>query len=171
MSDFLKFYEEEREVVYNFILGRVRNRQEAEDMLSEVFIRAIRFEKGGGEVTHIRGLIYRIARNLIIDYYRGKKKDRLLVSIHTDREEKGVIEVPDTVPSVDELFDRELVADEIRELLSRLREESREIIEFRYFQQLEIVEIAEILEKSEGAVRVQIHRALRELRDLFPQKE
>lgn len=167
MSDFLKFYEEEREALYNFILGKVRHREEAEDVFSEAFIRAIRFEKQGGDVTHARGLIYKIARNLIIDRGRGQKKDPILISIHEEREENRPIDVPDSLPLADELFDKEIAVAEIKSILSRLREESKEIIELRYFQQLEIGEIAEILEKSEGAVRVQIHRATNELRDLF----
>ena len=167
MSDFLKFYEEEREALYNFILGKVRHREEAEDVLSEAFVRAIRFEKEGGNVTHARGLIYKIARNLIIDRGRGKQKDPILVSIHEESEERRPIDIPDLLPLADELFDREIAADEIRNILSRLREESREIIELRYFQQFELEEVAEILEKSEGAIRVQLHRATNELRDLF----
>ncbi len=167
MSDFLKFYDEEREALYNFILGKVRHREEAEDVLSEAFVRAIRFEKEGGEVTHARGLIYKIARNLIIDRGRGKQKDPILISIHEETEERRPIDIPDRLPLADELFDREIVADEIRNILSRLREESREIIELRYFQQFELVEVAEILEKSEGAIRVQLHRAMNELRNLF----
>ncbi|MBI4281718.1 sigma-70 family RNA polymerase sigma factor [Candidatus Uhrbacteria bacterium] len=167
MSDFLKFYEEEREALYNFILGRVRHREEAEDMISEVFVRAIRFEKEGGNVTHARGLLYRIAKNLIIDRGRGKKKDPILISIHEERDENRPLDIPDELPRADELFDREIVANEIQSILSRLREESREIIELRYFQQLDIEEIAETLEKSEGAIRVQLHRATNELRDLF----
>ncbi|MDO8505389.1 MAG: RNA polymerase sigma factor [bacterium] len=167
MSDFLKFYEEEREALYNFILGKVRHREEAEDMLSEVFIRAIRFQKEGGTVTHERGLLYRIARNLIIDIGRGKQKDPILISIQEESDEKRPLDVPDTLPRADEIFDREIVASEIQSVLSRLREESREIIVLRYFQQLEIEEIAETLEKSEGAIRVQLHRATNELRDLF----
>ena len=171
MSDFLKFYEEEREALYNFILGKVRHKEEAEDMLSEVFIRAIRFVKEGGAVTHERGLLYRIAKNLIIDRGRGKQKTPILISIHEDSDDSRPLDVPDTLPRADELFDREIAADEIQNVLSRLREESREIIELRYFQQLDIEEISEVLEKSEGAIRVQLHRATNELRDLFHSNE
>lgn len=167
MSDFLKIYEEEREAIYNFILGRVRHREEAEDMLSDVFIRAIRFEQEGGTVTHARGLLYKIAKNLIIDRGKARQKDTILVSINEENAEKRPLDIPDTLPLADELFDKEIAADEIRSILSRLREESREIIELRYFQQLDIEEIAETLEKSEGAIRVQLHRATNELRDLF----
>lgn len=171
MSDFLKFYEEEREALYNFILGKVRHNEEAEDILSEAFVRAIRFEREGGNVTHARGLLYKIARNLIIDRGRGKQKDPILISIHEESEENRPLDVPDLLPLADELFDREVAIDEIRSILSRLREESREIIELRYFQQFSIEEIAETLEKSEGAIRVQIHRATNELRDLFHSNE
>ena len=167
MTDFLKFYELERDKLFYFVLGRVGNRDDAEDIVSDVFVRAIRFEDQGGDVTHLHGLVYRIAKNLIADHYRGKIKQSKLVSIHDERDGERAMDIPDTLLSAADLFDRDLAADEIKTALSRLRDESREVIVLRYLEQREIEEIAAVLEKSEGAVRVQLHRALNELRDLW----
>lgn len=170
MSDFLKLYEKHRDELYNFILGRVRHQTTAEDLLSEVFIKAIRFEKQGGNVTHARGLLYKIARNSILDYQKTAGRVVFFEDYLSkdDDDRTKIADIPDQLPSAAEFMDKQLTADEIQKLLGRLRHESREIIELRYLQELDIAEIAETLEKSEGAIRVQLHRALNELRDLFP---
>ena len=171
MSDFLKLYEKHRDELFSFILSRVRHEETAQDLLSDVFIKAIRFEKNGGEVTHARGLLYKIARNCILDHQKSGNRVVFFedyLAKNSDEGESKSVDIADTLPSVTELIDRDITADEIQKILNRLRQESREIIELRYFQQLDIEEIAETLEKSEGAIRVQLHRATNELRDLFP---
>ena len=168
MSDFLKIYNKYSDELFSFLLGRVRDENIAEDLLSEVFLKAIRFAEGGGKVTHERGLLYKIARNCLTDFYRTQGRT-VPIQEENEREEEGVKkEFIDPLPLVTEQIDKEFTSLEIKQLLSRLPKESQEIITLRYFEQLEIEEIAEILEKSEGAVRVQLHRVISALRDIFP---
>jgi RNA polymerase sigma factor (sigma-70 family) len=174
MADFLQIYEDHKEELYRFILGRTSDVPTAEDILSSVFIRIIRYEKDGGEITHIRGLLYRTARNLITDHYRGVKPTISVDVIGGWEDQDGdraPIELVDTLPMPDQLMDIALTAEQIRTMLSRVKDASRELIELRFFQELSTEEIADILEVSEGAVRVRLHRAIKEVRELFPQDD
>lgn len=162
---YLEYYDQ----IYRFALIRVSNEETASDIVQDVFRRLLVSTRGRErQIDEIRAFLYRIAKNCVIDHYRNT-----VVTYSIDAEpleDKAAFQIPDTQMRADELVDREFTAEEIRKALSVLKHGSREIVEMRYLQQLDIDEIADRLGKSAGAVRVQIHRAIEELRTYYERK-
>ena len=166
---FREIYEEYQGQLFRFILLRVSHKEVASDINQEVFRRLLVHTRGmPREIENIRGFLYRIARNLVIDHYRSNV---VTYPLEIEGEEgEYTREIADEGLGADEMLDREYSAEEIRKVLVLIKEQNREIVEMRYFDQLEMSEIAERLGKTEGAVRVQLHRAVEELRDHFLKK-
>jgi RNA polymerase sigma-70 factor (ECF subfamily) len=133
---------------------------QAEDVLSETFLRMLRvIQAGGGPKTHLRAYLYRTLHNLVMDQYRRKQPgwDELV----PERISAGESTNPAT--SVQQRLDEQ----EARRLLWRLTPEQREVIVLKFFQELSNTDIAATLGKTEGAVKALQHRGLTSLRRLI----
>lgn len=143
--------------IYRFIYYKVSNKELAEDLASQAFLKAWEQLAGGQKVKAFQAWLYRIARNLVVDYYRSREKDELALIYQSeviDSDEKFKFEP-------DETMDRE----ELESLLLGLKNEVREIVMLKYLEELSIAEIAKIVDKSVGNVRVILFRALKDLYD------
>ena len=165
---FIKAYDLYVDQLYRFIYFKVGNREEAEDLSSSVFLKTWNYilEKKLENPNTLKALLYKIARNLIIDHYR-KTKGRESVSLDNENGIKIIDEKQN--PN----YGLELKADllVLETKLPKLKDEYREVIILRFFNELSIKEIAEILDKSKGNVRVLIYRALNALKELLSQDE
>jgi RNA polymerase sigma-70 factor (ECF subfamily) len=114
----------------------------------------------------LKALLYKISRNLIIDHYR-KTKGRETVSL----DDENGIKITDEKQSPG--YNTELKADilVLETKLPELKDEYREVIILRFINELSIKEIAEVLDKSRGNVRVLIYRSLNALKELLSQDE
>jgi RNA polymerase sigma-70 factor (ECF subfamily) len=149
--------------IYRFIYFKVSSVEEAEDLTSEVFLKTWQYiNEGKGEIKHIGALLYRIARNIVIDYYRERAQ-----------KEKMNDELTDDLEIASDEFDKmqiSLEMENIEKNLRELKDEYREVIILRFIEELSISEIAQILEKSKGAVRVLIFRSLETLKEILNEK-
>lgn len=140
--------------IYRFIFFKVSKQEEAEDLTSEVFLKTWQYlaEKQDREVKSFSGLVYQIARNALVDWYR----------LRAHRAESPLDLAPEIV--VEERafadFDTHHDATQVLKVLRQLKQEYQEIILLRYIEELSIKEIALILKKTPVAVRVTLHRAL-----------
>lgn len=143
--------------IFRFVWYEVRDKQTAEDLTQVTFLRlwkAIRSydeEKGS-----FPSFAFAIARNLIIDWQRKKRPVSL--------EKIGEIEKRDE--TVDTLIQQEVV-DRVRQALTLLSTEDRQLVVLRHFEEVPYEEIAKIVGKQEGAVRVKLHRILLKLKKLL----
>lgn len=112
----------------------------------------------GNDVENIRAFLYKVANNLIIDNSR-KKKEESLDSI--------LEENPQLEPAYrgDRDIESQILLKEIHEKMKYLEEEERNLITFRYFDDLDPKEIAEVLGISANNVSVKLNRALKKLRE------
>ena len=152
--------------IFRFVFLKVDSRQTAEDLTSETFLkgwRAFKIQNPISKIKNPRAFLYKIARNLVIDYYRQKAHFRI-VSI----ENAKFVRDP---KNLEEEMNLDLDMLRIRTALSKLQDTHQEIIILRYLDNLSIFEIAEILDKSEGAVRVGLHRALKALRAVMEMEQ
>lgn len=165
---FIKAYDLYVDQLYRFIYFKVGNREEAEDLSSSVFLKTWNYilEKKLENPNTLKALLYKIARNLIIDHYR-KTKGRESVSLDNENGIKIIDEKQN--PN----YGLELKADllVLETKLPKLKDEYREVIILRFVNELSIKEIAEILDKSKGNVRVLTYRALNALKELLSQDE
>ena len=154
---FGKLYDIYLDTVYRYVYYKVRGSAEAEDLTAQVFLKAweamprYRFR----EVPFVHWLM-RLARNAVIDRYRTARTHEGL-----DERQRS----PELDPQAEYL--REEGAKDLVEAVRRLPEEYRTVITLRFMQDMSYQELAELMGKSPGALRVIQHRALLALRKLL----
>jgi len=158
-KQFSKIYDQYISRIYRFVFLRVNSRDIAQDLTSETFTRAWdKFKDNSGpKVKNWLGFLYQIARNLVTDFYREKGKVQIISASYAPT-------LTDPGIGLEEKAFLSSEADQIKAVLSKLGEEQQEVIIWRYLEGLSNKEIAKILDKPEGTVRVIIHRALETLR-------
>lgn len=145
------------EKIYRFVFYRVNHKETAEDLTEEVFLKAFSKITNLNESSSFEGWLYQIARNLIIDYYREKK-------ITIDLEEiENTLQYESTVLNT---LDLEQDQKNLLKLIKQLPAEQQIILKLKFFEELENSEIASILNKTEGSIRVIQHRAITKLKEL-----
>ncbi len=154
---FSQIYDRYVEKIYRFIFLKVNSQEIAEDLCSETFLRYWeRFKEGQDSIENPQAFLYQISRNLVTDHYREKARTPVVSA------EYAVITDPRT-----DLEERSLVSSDLQSIkaaLASLKEDYQEVVIWHYLNDLSIIEIAKTLNKSEGAVRVMLHRALNALK-------
>lgn len=161
MSDlqkaFSKIYDQNVEKIYRFVYIKVNSQEIAEDLTSETFVRVWESFKNGNTIENPRAFLYQVARNLIVDFYREKGRFQII----SDEYIKGII---DPKNDLEEKIIKNAELERIRQALTKIKEDYQDVIIWHYLDNLSVPEIAKILNKSEDAVRVTLHRALNALR-------
>lgn len=150
--------------IYRFIYFRVSSKEEAEDIASDVFLQFQNHLNRDGKVESTSGLLYRIARNKIIDWYRSRKTEHVPLHNLETGEEMNTLERA----LADDSEERASQAIDIRVVLQKLdglRDEYKEVILLHYINEMSVREIGQALEKTENNVRVLLFRALTSLRE------
>lgn len=152
---FAELYDLYADRIFRFIFHKTMQRDLAEDLTSDTFVRALeklkQFSPGKGQFST---WIYTIARNLITDHWRSY------------REHRDIEDVWD-LSSLDDVVDsahKQLVSETLHKAMKDLSGESREILMMRFWQDLSFAQISELTGKSEGAVKMATGRALKKLR-------
>ncbi len=155
---FGQLYDKYMPAIYRFVFLKVGGQKaQAEDICHEVFLNAwqnIRNFKFQG--YPFSSWLYRIAGNAVIDYYRTRKVN---VDIENIPEEPAV-----ETASLAERMDDRLELENIQQYLKKLEPNYQDVLIMKFVEELSNKEIAVALEKSEGAVRVIQHRALKQLK-------
>ena len=160
-SDFLGYYDEYKHKVFSFLLYRVGgDRMLAEDLTSDVFLKAYQRFETYNTAYAFSTWIYTIARNTCIDHIRKHKQ---LADLE-DAEE-----VPDDIAetALSQAVDTELGMTEVYDHLLQLPGFQRECIILKYLNGLSTSEIAEATNQSEENVRQALSRGIRKLRTLM----
>jgi len=150
-------------LIYRYVRSRVRCDADAEDQVEQVFLKAFQriaqYEERGVPYS---AYLYRIARHGLVDYYRRKEP---LQSLET-------VEIAHT--ELEDVETRLTRRDDLRKTkvaLQALPEQYQEVIRLRLLLDLSTEEVAQLLEKRQGTVRVLFHRAMKKLRELMDQDE
>lgn len=149
--------------IYRFILFKVPSKAEAEDLTHEVFLNAWknmpRYKEKGFPFS---SWLYQIAKNSIIDFYRTSKKQIALENLNVN-EDAIKLAISTDIESLD--VSLELLR--LRKLILLLKPDYQDVIIMRFIEDLSPKEIAAVLNKNEGAVRLTQHRAIKELQSLY----
>ncbi|WP_409273267.1 RNA polymerase sigma factor [Neobacillus sp. SCS-31] len=150
---FIELYDEYFDDVYRYVVVKIGNKWDAEDIVSEVFRKA--YENWGhpSNPNNPKAWIIAIARNTIIDFYRKKKS--LLIGEEID---SYFTPVP-----FDDPFDESREMECLKKSLNHLPKEDLEVTNLRYFGGLKFKEIALILKKTEESLRVKSNRITKKL--------
>lgn len=149
--------------IYRYLYYRVGDRQTAEDMTSEVFLRMLRFISGFHPPAALfQAWLFQIARNLAIDYHR-----KMGVRDHLPLDEGMAAGNPNLVGS----FDPNLTSETLRQALERLPAEQRDVILMRFIAGMPVAQVAKALHKSEDAIKGLQRRGLIALRAVLTEWE
>lgn len=145
--------------VFNYILSVVKNRDVADDIFQETFVKAIMTLKQGryAETGKFSAWITRIAHNLIIDHYRQEKSENL-VSTTTEEDSSDVLNRKELCDgNIEDFMIDEQIQQDVRRIIEVLPENQREVLMMRYYKDMSFKEIAE-------ATNVSINTALGRMR-------
>ncbi len=160
---FGEFYDFYAPKIYRFVRLKVDSQETAQDLTSEAFLKIWQYLYEQKKIRErFQALLYKITRNLIIDFYRAKSVREIL--IEDDLEEFSNIESEEVS---DELVFHKEEIKQIKNALAQVHPNYQDVIVWHYLEELSISEIAEILDKNEGTIRVLLHRAVRALRDVI----
>lgn len=156
---FGRLYDMNIDRVYRHIYYRVSNTADAEDLTQQVFIKAWqaigRYKK---TASPFLAWLIKISHNLVIDFYRAKKPE-------TNIDFDSVATKPETDPA--HLAEAHSSQQEIRQAINKLHGDQQQVILMRFIEDFSYAEIATALGKSEGAIRVILHRGLAKLKTIL----
>ena len=155
---FAELYDIFIDLIYRYVYYRV-NQADVEDVVENIFlkiwenVRKYRQQKN----THFSSWIFRIAHNMVIDYYRSNKVheyDELdLNLVDHDREHNPIRKTQDSLNQRD-----------LKAALTKVKKQYRDILIYKFINELSNKEVSQILKKSEGSLRILQFRALRALK-------
>jgi RNA polymerase sigma-70 factor (ECF subfamily) len=165
MQALRKLVERHRQNVYFLALDLCGNRQDAEDISQEVFLKAFRSLKKYRGEAKFGSWLYRITVNCAIDIKRRKKLHTLSIHEQTaEYEHPANISLRDeNAPDPLELTQGSALQKHIRQALNRLSSRERMVFVLRHYQDLPLREIGDMLEIAEGTVKALLFRAIKRL--------
>lgn len=158
---FGELYDAHFDRVYRYVVIRVRNQADAEDLTQQVFLKAL--EHIGS--YHYRGMpfsawLFRIAHNQIVDHWRKKSREKGKVMPMEQIDDSAMTGGDDPA----DLAERQASFEEVAAACEFLTDSQREVISLRFAGGLSVAETAKVMGKREGAVKVLQHAALVKLR-------
>jgi RNA polymerase sigma factor (sigma-70 family) len=145
--------------LFNFYCKLTGSRTTSEDLVQEVFFRILKYRQTYRPGTPFRAWLYRIARNARTDHLRKQRPE-----VSWEPEIAPAVVLPDSAQQKQE-------AELLYRALLQMPEEKREVLILSRFQELKYEEIAQLLGCETNTVKVKVHRALQELRQVFRQLE
>lgn len=159
---FAQLYDRYVDVVFRYVLFRVGDRELAEDVTSETFLRALRrITSISYQGRDVGAWFVTIARNLVLDHVKSSRF-RLEVATAEVDDSRRVEAGPEQ-----QVLSR-VTRSALLECVGRLGDDQRECIVLRFLQGLSVAETARVMERNEGAVKALQHRAVRRLAQLLP---
>jgi len=161
---FSKVYDKLVGKIYRFVFLKVNTQEVAEDITSQVFAKAWnKVRKSEKEIKNLSAYIYQIARAELVNYYKNKSKYTIVSAEN--------VQIVDQSINLEEKEQINSETDNLFRFIQKLNDDYRNVIIWRYLDDLSYKEIAEIMEKPEGTIRVMVHRALKELRKIVEKFE
>lgn len=151
--------------LYCYALALSRNRVDAEDLVQETYVRAIPVLRRLRKESNVKSWMFTILRNIWLNQLRQPRVPVPMPGTETDQFLPGFREPGAKDPQ--SLLPTSLDQDLVRQAISRLPVESREIIQLREFEELSYQEIAGVLKCPIGTVMSRLGRARSKLRELL----
>jgi RNA polymerase sigma factor (sigma-70 family) len=151
-------YDRYNRQLFRFIFNMIRQKELSEDIVQNIFLRMLKYPDGFIGFGEFKMWMYHIARNAVYDYFKKAKRTPQQADVK-DYEEKI---------TGGNLSDTDLEKEEELRILEKamkgLSDESRELLILCRYQELKYSEIAKLLNTTEGAIKVRVHRALNQLK-------
>lgn len=157
-NKFSEFYDQNINKVFRFVSLRVDSAETAQDLTSLAFLKLWQ-KQSDITISNPKAFLFQIARNQIIDFYRQKNKKPLSLDKLGELADFQVAR-----PTFVQHIELDLEMERIKKALQNINPLYADIIIWRYVDDFSNQEIAQILKKKEGNVRVLIHRAIESLK-------
>ncbi|MBR4225150.1 MAG: sigma-70 family RNA polymerase sigma factor [Oscillospiraceae bacterium] len=149
-------YRQYRRKVLGYISSRISSWEDAEDLCEEVFVKLFKaMERFDAKQAKPSTLLYKLAHDIVIDYYRTHKE-------HGELNEGSA-----TVSGADDIVGSSMRLDELKEALLQLPEEQRDIIVLRYYKGITLLKISEMMGMSYKMVKYRHSQALEAMKKLL----
>ena len=149
--------------LFNFLAKMTMDRDLAEDLTQNVFVRMIRYRNSYKEGARFQSWIYQVARNVFSDHYKANKNRK---SSFMDIEK-----IRDQIPDNNEGRKVEEQEHLLQRSLALLNDEQRELLVLTRFQHMKYDEVADLMDTTVANIKVKVHRAIGKLREHYFQLE
>ena len=156
-QSFLTAYDEHADAIYRHCYFRLLNKDKAEELVQETFLKTWQYLDAGNPVDNLRPFLYRVATNLIIDFVRKKKEDSLDAKLEVNP-------LDEPMGSDHRDIERSALLSLVKSSMAELEQDERDLITMRYLDDMDPREIAEILDISPNYVSVKLNRAVAKLK-------
>jgi len=146
--------------LYNFFVRLTYDKALSEDLTQNVFERIIRYRSSFNDTHQFKSWVFQIARNTRTDFYKKNNKVKVADSVEVSSLNLMANSIADDIEK------KEMMCN-LEKAMLQLKSEQREILVLTRFQKLKYAQVAEMMNTSEGAVKVKVHRAIKELRKVF----
>ena len=156
--------------LFNYIYQMVRDRDLADDIFQETFVKAIMTIKQGryNDLGKFSAWLYRIARNLAVDSFRAEKNESALSTDNADYDILNRRELAED--TIEDVMVGLQIEEDLRRLIDELPEVQREVLNLRYYKELSFKEIAELTGVSINTALGRMRYAILNLRRLAKEK-
>lgn len=166
---FLKAFDDYNDALFRHASLRISDREKAIDLVHDTYTKVWSYIKGGYEIDNFRPFLYKVLNNLIIDTYRKKKEQSLDSLLELEGVDEGSFD--ELSESSTEALAATIDGRKAFELITELPDQYREVIIYRFVDELGPKEISELVEESENVVSVRLHRGLKFLRKIIEQQD
>ncbi|MCX6720742.1 MAG: RNA polymerase sigma factor [Candidatus Staskawiczbacteria bacterium] len=158
-EQFGRIYDQYIDKIYRFVYLKVNSQETAEDVTSKVFLKGWEaFEGATDSIKNPGAFLYQIARNAVVDHYRDKGRAN---TVSADASP----ELADPGTNAQDMAILSADISVVRKALQKLKKEHQDIIIWHYLEDMSVPEIAELINKPAGTIRVMLHRGLKDLKD------
>lgn len=151
--------------LYGYALVLTQNRTDAEDLVQETYVRAIRVMGRLRHDSNVKGWLFTILRNIWLNELRQRRKAPEIIDVEADERTSNLVD--ESMKSPHDVYVGKLERRHVRKAIQQLPEEAREIILLREWEELSYQEIAMVLDCPVGTVMSRLARARSKLRDLL----
>jgi RNA polymerase sigma factor (sigma-70 family) len=152
-------FERHHRRLFDFFCRLTGSRTVAEDLVQDVFFRILKYRASYDDSCSFTTWMFRIARNVRIDYFNKHRPDAFVASTDYD--------AASTAPSPSRELEDKQTSALLKQALLELPDEKRELLVLARYQEMSYVDIAALLDTDVGVVKVRVHRAIKELREVF----
>lgn len=159
-EQFSQIYDQYIDKIYRFVYLKVNSQEIAEDLTSKVFLKGWEsYKRNQNSIQNINAFLYQIARNLVTDHYREKSRTKVVFADNPKQ----------IADSKVNLYEKAVLNSDIEMVKSAIqnieKKDYQDILIWHYLEDMPVSQIAEILDKPVGTIRVMIHRGLKYLKD------
>ena len=153
-------FDRHHRALFDFFIRMTGQRNIADDLVQDVFFRILKYRKTFRDESWFKAWMFHIARNARFDYYRNHRGEAALDDDYADG-------LRSSSPMPGQQFEHEQQARLLECAMFKLSPDKREVLVLSRYQDMKYEQIAEVMGCEVGTVKTRVHRALKELRDIF----